>query len=180
MFCVSISFTVIQGYEKEDWIITFNPPEITAVPGLCALISCTFTYPNEANPIDNVQWIECNKNGNKCNKLPSMFKGKVNKQQKIEMEDKETETERIKMLEPDLTKNNCSIIMKDIQAEDENIYAFRVEGQDKHKNTYTSTVKIIIQGNACLCLVKFKRSCLFLWSDACSGMFSRSESVLKE
>ncbi|XP_051720135.1 sialic acid-binding Ig-like lectin 12 isoform X2 [Ctenopharyngodon idella] len=46
------------------------------------------------------------------------------------------------MLEPDLSKNNCSIIMKDIKAEDENEYAFRVKRQ---KNTFNSTVKIIIQ-----------------------------------
>jgi len=164
MSCVSISShsSVIQGHGKEDWIITFNPPEITAVPGLCALISCTFTYPNEANPIDNVQWGVCNKNGGQCKNMRSIFEGKVSTQHKNTIEEKETETERIKMLEPDLTKNNCSIIMKDIKAEDEKIYAFRVEGPTPHKMTYTPTVKVIIQGNACLCLVKFKRSRLFL------------------
>jgi len=90
----------------------------------------------------------------------TIFKGKVSTQHKNKIEEKETE--RIKMLEPDLTKNNCSIIIKDIKAEDGKIYAFRVEGQNKHKVTYTPTVKVIIQGNACLCLVKFKRSRLFL------------------
>ncbi|KAK7156784.1 hypothetical protein R3I94_006736 [Phoxinus phoxinus] len=131
------------GNGKEDWNITFNPPEITAVPGLCALISCTFTYPEEAKPIDNVQWIVCT-NG-QCKKDRRIFKGKVITQNKNKREEKKTEAERIKMLEPDLTKNNCSIIMKDITAEDENEYAFRVEGQLKHKSTYTPTVKIIIQ-----------------------------------
>lgn len=103
----------------------------------------------------------CNKNG-KCNIDSSIFKGTVSTQQKNKLEEKETDTERIKMLESDLTKNNCSIIMKDIKAEDENEYAFRVEGYGTKKNTYTPKVKIIIQGNACLCLPKFKRSCLFL------------------
>ncbi|KAK7156787.1 hypothetical protein R3I94_006737 [Phoxinus phoxinus] len=131
------------GNGQEAWHITFNPPEITAVPGLCALISCTFTYPEEAKPIDNVQWIVC-RNG-QCKKDRRIFKGKVSTQNKIKLEEKETETERIKMLEPDLTKNNCSIIMKDITAEDENEYAFRVEGQNPHKITYKATVKIIIQ-----------------------------------
>ncbi|CAM4555718.1 unnamed protein product [Leuciscus chuanchicus] len=145
--CTILSMLVFNilctGNGKEDWIIAFNPPVITAVPGLCALISCNFTYPEAAKPIENVQWLVC-KNV-QCNKNEKMFKGKVSTQNKIELEEKETETERIKMLEPDLTKNNCSIIMKDIKAEDENEYAFRVVGQGKHKSTYNPTVKIIIQ-----------------------------------
>ncbi|XP_077063918.1 sialic acid-binding Ig-like lectin 14 [Siphateles boraxobius] len=142
ILCAGISShsSVIQG--KEDWSLTFNPAEIIAVPGICALISCTFTYPEEAKPIDYVQWIACYKNG-QCKK--SIFKGNVSTQQKNKWEEKKTKKERIKMLEPDLTKNNCSIIMKDIKAEDEKEYAFRVEGQFTHKMTYTSRVKIIIQ-----------------------------------
>lgn len=147
-FGISSRSCVIQGNGKEDWSITFDPPEMTAVPGLCALISCTFTYPEAAKPIDNVQWIVC-KNG-QCRKDGTIFKGNVITQNTIKLEEKKTETERIKMLELDLTKNNCSIIMKNIQAEDENEYAFRVEGQKTHKSTYKPRVKIIIQGNACL------------------------------
>ncbi|CAM4555702.1 unnamed protein product [Leuciscus chuanchicus] len=143
--CTILSMLVFNilctGKGKEDWTITFNPPVITAVPGLCALISCTFTYPEAAKPIENVQWLVC-KNG-ECKK--GIFMGKVSTQDKIELEEKETETERIKMLEPDLTKNNCSIIMKDIKAEDENEYAFRVEGKLTQKSTYKPTVKMIIQ-----------------------------------
>ncbi|XP_056127312.1 sialic acid-binding Ig-like lectin 16 [Rhinichthys klamathensis goyatoka] len=141
--CTILSMLVLNilctGHGNEDWSITFNPPEMIAVPGLCALISCTFTYPNEAKPIDTVQWRVCHKNSQCKIVISSIFKGKVNTQKK------KTHTDRIKMLEPDLTKNNCSIIMKDIQAEDENEYAFRVEGQLSHKMTYKSTVKIIIQ-----------------------------------
>ncbi|XP_067306335.1 sialic acid-binding Ig-like lectin 12 isoform X2 [Pseudorasbora parva] len=118
------------GNGNNDWSITFNPQEITAVPGSCALISCTFTYPDKAKPIDNVQWMMC-QNG-QCRK--SIFKSK-----------KETETEQIKMLEPDLTKNNCSFIMKDMKAENAKEYAFRLEGQNSQRNTYYPRVKIIIQ-----------------------------------
>ncbi|KAK9962517.1 hypothetical protein ABG768_007875 [Culter alburnus] len=128
------------GHGNKHWSITFNPPEVTAVPGLCALISCTFTYPDKAKPIDNVQWRVCSITGECKNDI---FKGKVSTQN--ELEEKDTETKRIKMLEPDLTENNCSIIMKDIKAEDENEYAFRVEGQQTYKNTFNPTVKIIIQ-----------------------------------
>ncbi|ROI15228.1 Sialic acid-binding Ig-like lectin 12 [Anabarilius grahami] len=137
----SITISVIRHGNK-DWSITFNPPEVTAVPGLCALISCTFTYPDNIN-IKNVQWKVFDENGEN-----EIFKRKVSEKNKDKLEEKETETERIKMLEPDLTKNNCSIIMKDIKAEDENEYAFRVEGQKTHRYTYTPRVKITIQDNA--------------------------------
>ncbi|XP_067221898.1 sialic acid-binding Ig-like lectin 14 isoform X2 [Chanodichthys erythropterus] len=144
--CTILSILVLnilcKGNENKHWSITFNPPEVTAVPGLCVLISCTFTYPDKAKPIDNVQWIECNENGECKNDI---FKQNVSTKDKNKQEEKKTETERIKMLEPDLSKNNCSIIMKDIKAEDEHEYAFRVEGQHPHKYTYKSRVKIIIQ-----------------------------------
>ncbi|XP_051720146.1 sialic acid-binding Ig-like lectin 14 isoform X2 [Ctenopharyngodon idella] len=144
--CIILSMLLLNilctGHGNKGWGITFNPPEVTAVPGLCALISCTFTYPDKANPIDNVQWKVCSKTGECKNDI---FKGKVSTQNENKLEEKETETERIKMLEPDMSKTNCSIIMKDIKAEDENEYAFRVEGQKTYKNTFNPTVKIIIQ-----------------------------------
>ncbi|XP_067306333.1 sialic acid-binding Ig-like lectin 14 isoform X1 [Pseudorasbora parva] len=129
------------GNGNNDWSITFNPQEITAVPGSCALISCTFTYPNKAKPIDNVQWMMC-QNG-QCRK--SIFNSRVSKQNENKLDEKETETEQIKMLEPDLTKNNCSFIMKDMKAENAKEYAFRLEGQNSQRNTYKPRVKIIIQ-----------------------------------
>ncbi|XP_016128439.1 sialic acid-binding Ig-like lectin 12 [Sinocyclocheilus grahami] len=49
------------------------------------------------------------------------------------------------MLDPGLTENNCSIIMKNIKAEDKKEYAFRVEGSHSYLYTYKPTVKLIIQ-----------------------------------
>ncbi|XP_073674431.1 sialic acid-binding Ig-like lectin 12 [Garra rufa] len=51
-----------------------------------------------------------------------------------------TETEEIEWLEPDLTKNNCSIIIEEIK-EDDKKYAFKIVGE----NSNNSKVKIIIQ-----------------------------------
>ncbi|XP_016414561.1 sialic acid-binding Ig-like lectin 8 [Sinocyclocheilus rhinocerous] len=139
MFLI-VFFYCIQD-QKEDWSIIFDPPEVTAVPELCALISCTFTYPNNAKPINNVAWYVCK--NSQCKH--EIFKAKVSKNIENKFGEKETETGQIKMLDPDLTENNCSIIMKNIKAEDKNEYAFRVEGSDSHRNTYKPTVKLIIQ-----------------------------------
>ncbi|XP_016325829.1 sialic acid-binding Ig-like lectin 8 [Sinocyclocheilus anshuiensis] len=136
-----LALNILCKGQKKDWSIIFDPPEVTAVPELCALISCTFTYPNKAKPINNVAWYVC-KNG-QCK--DEIFKAKVSKNIENKFGEKETETGQIKMLDPDLTKNSCSIIMKNIKAEDKNEYAFRVEGSHSQLNTYKPTVKLIIQ-----------------------------------
>ncbi|XP_059389709.1 myeloid cell surface antigen CD33-like [Carassius carassius] len=122
------------GQEKNDWNITFHPPEVTAVTGLCVLISCTFTYPGEAKP-SNVLWNACNKKGN-CSEI-------FNLRKLTDENVKENKSRRIEMLEHDLTKNNCSIIMKNITAIDKKHYMLRLE--ESSRNTYNLTVKITIQ-----------------------------------
>ncbi|KAL1261117.1 hypothetical protein QQF64_008944 [Cirrhinus molitorella] len=116
-----------------DWNITFNPPEVTAIPGLCALISCTFTYPENVKSNQNVLWHACNETG-KC--MKKIFKKKT-ETQNSEMQ----ETEQIKWLEPNLTENNCSIIIKEIK-EEERRYVFKIMGGN---STSKNEVKIIIQ-----------------------------------
>lgn len=75
-------------------------------------------------------------------------------------EKKNIKSGRIKMLEPVLTKNNCSIIMKNITPSDKKEYMLRLE--ESGRNTYNLTVKITIQGNAYLCLAMLNRSCVFV------------------
>lgn len=128
---------------------------MTAVPGLCALISCTFTYPDNAKPIMNNLWNACNETDQCMKEIFNFTKVKGNKNDK-----KVLESRRIKMLESDLNTNNCSIIIKEIKAGDKKEYMFRVEGS--HQNTYNHTVKITIQGNAYLSLAMLKRSCFFV------------------
>ncbi|KTF72909.1 hypothetical protein cypCar_00043816 [Cyprinus carpio] len=128
------------GQENNDWNITFNPPEVTAVAGLCVLISCTFTYPDEAKP-SNVLWNECNKIG-KCGEIFNL-NGTKEKVNGIKVEKENIKPGRIEMLEPDLTKNNCSIIMKNITPSDKKYYMLRLE--ESGRKTYNLTVKITIQ-----------------------------------
>ncbi|XP_051966177.1 sialic acid-binding Ig-like lectin 10 isoform X1 [Xyrauchen texanus] len=122
--------------QNNKWHITFNPQEITAVPGLCALISCNFTYPDQAKPVQKILLYACNKNG--CNK--EIFNFNKNSRRY-----KQSEAGQIEMLETDPHKNNCSIIMKDINVTDEGEYAFRVEGSNGQKITYPTRFKVAIQ-----------------------------------
>ncbi|XP_068069886.1 sialic acid-binding Ig-like lectin 5 isoform X1 [Danio rerio] len=115
------------------WNISFSPREVTAVKGLCAHISCTFTYPVAENPIQSVIWQSCVAK-DKCNLI---FQNNVEKNKL-----KKNELGHIKMLEPDLSKNNCSIILKDIK-ENEKEYTFRIKAKQQY--TFNPTVKISIK-----------------------------------
>uniref|UniRef100_A0A8C1XH25 Si:dkey-24p1.7 n=1 Tax=Cyprinus carpio TaxID=7962 RepID=A0A8C1XH25_CYPCA len=134
--CCTILFILIccvqanNDGKNKDWNISFNPPEVTAVSGLCALISCTFTYPEKAQP-KTVQWNVCNK----PTECKNVNEGQIG-------ERKLTETEQIKWLEPDPSKNNCSSIIKEIK-EDEREYTFKFVKQGE--TLHNSSVKIIIQ-----------------------------------
>ncbi|XP_051963584.1 uncharacterized protein LOC127630159 [Xyrauchen texanus] len=131
VFLLLMVFNLSTGQINKDWSITLNPPEVTAVPGLCALISCTFTYPNKTEPIQNMQWFSCNEN-NQCDK--NVF----NSNQK-------GEELHIEMLEMDPHKQNCSIILNHVNATDQGQYAFRVEGSNNMKFTFSDRLIVAIQ-----------------------------------
>ncbi len=124
----------IQGQKNESRNITFNPPEVIAFTGSCALISCTFTYPNETKRFTNFEWRVCN-----ATKCQPFFNNKT----------KEKDNGWIKMLDPHLDTKNCSFIIKDIKPEDQGEYEFRVESPGLNKTLSKPRVQISIQGNDC-------------------------------
>lgn len=137
----------IQGQKNTGWSITVDPPEVIAVPGSCALISCTFNYPTETKSFTNFQWRACN--ATKC------------KQKNVNNKTKENDNGQIKMLDPGLGTNNCSFIIKDIKPEDQGEYVLRVEPSGLNETLFKPKVKISIQGNDCLCLAMYKNVLLF-------------------
>lgn len=118
---------------------------MTAVPGLCAFVSCNITCP-EAKPIKSFLLFKCAES-DKCTNRTFTYK-------KTEA-DTEPETNQIKMLEPDLKNNNCSFIIKSITAENGGEYEITVEDALSQKHTIPPPrFKIIIQGNVahvCTC-----------------------------
>ncbi|KAA0701797.1 hypothetical protein E1301_Tti016412 [Triplophysa tibetana] len=118
VFCMLI-LTVFT--ENEEHFISLYPANLTAVQGICALVSCTLTSPENPNSIKI----------HTCN-----IKNKENENCKTA----NSKEEWIKMLEHVQDTKNCSFIIKNITAGDEGEYEFRVE-----KPPHRFRLKIIIQ-----------------------------------
>ncbi|XP_042168234.1 uncharacterized protein LOC112223834 isoform X2 [Oncorhynchus tshawytscha] len=116
-----------------SWTITVSPAEITAEKGLCAVISCTFTHPDNIKPTAAV-WFKCPTKG-KCDedKIRIVHSNKPSKAQ-------EGYKQRVSLLETDLTKKNCSVIINDIRENDAGEYQFRLPSS----YTYPKKVKITV------------------------------------
>ncbi|XP_039662082.1 sialic acid-binding Ig-like lectin 14 [Perca fluviatilis] len=116
----------INGWEQnsviKDCCISLSEGEIRAEAGLCVVIPCSFTTSYYFTP-QHIVWYKCepskpnyadsdiifhtNKNNNKTQ---SGFKG------------------RVSLLEPDVSRRNCSIIVNDLTESDSGSYQLRVNG----------------------------------------------------
>uniref|UniRef100_A0A8C9Y6I0 Ig-like domain-containing protein n=1 Tax=Sander lucioperca TaxID=283035 RepID=A0A8C9Y6I0_SANLU len=96
--------------------------EITAEAGLCVVIPCSFTTSYYFTP-QHIVWYKCEPSKQKCadsdmifhtnknnNKTQSGFKG------------------RVSLLEPDVSRGNCSIIVNDLTESDSGLYQLKVNG----------------------------------------------------
>ncbi|XP_034730816.1 myelin-associated glycoprotein-like isoform X2 [Etheostoma cragini] len=106
----------------KGFCITLSEGEITAEAGLCVVIPCSFTTSDGFTP-QNIVWYKCEPSKQKCtdsdiifhtnkknNKIQSGFKG------------------RVSLLEPDVSRGNCSIIVNDLTESDSGLYKLRVNG----------------------------------------------------
>ncbi|XP_034144729.1 sialic acid-binding Ig-like lectin 12 isoform X2 [Esox lucius] len=99
--------------------ITIYPAEITVQTGLCAVISCTFTHPDKFQPKDAL-WFKCQDEG--CtNKKEAIFSSEQPSNVK------EDYRQRVSLLERDLSKKNCSMIINSINENDQGKYQFRIK-----------------------------------------------------
>ncbi|XP_071240126.1 sialic acid-binding Ig-like lectin 14 isoform X2 [Salvelinus alpinus] len=115
------------------WTITFSPAEITAEKGLCAVISCTFTHPDNIKPTTAI-WFKCPTN-DRCDKDKNIIF-----HSETPHEAQEDFKQRVSLLETDLTKKNCSVIINDIRENDAGEYQFRLLSS----YTYSKKVKITV------------------------------------
>ncbi|XP_055781626.1 sialic acid-binding Ig-like lectin 5 [Salvelinus fontinalis] len=120
--------------------ITFSPAEITPQAGLCAVIPCSFTHPDNFTAHTAI-WFKCP--DAKCSikvDTDSIFHSK--KSSKAQ----EGYRRRVSLLETDVTKKNCSIIINDITKTDDGDYQLRLSGSFNSGNSskFTSRGKMKI------------------------------------
>ncbi|CDQ58077.1 unnamed protein product [Oncorhynchus mykiss] len=91
--------------------IIFSPEEITAQTGLCAVISCTFNHSDRVKQNAAV-WYKYPANGKRKKDHHIIFHSKNSSKAQ------EGYNHRVYLLETDLTKGNCSVIINDIREND--------------------------------------------------------------
>ncbi|XP_039662219.1 basement membrane-specific heparan sulfate proteoglycan core protein-like isoform X2 [Perca fluviatilis] len=93
--------------------VTLSETEITAEAGLCAVIPCSFTTDGFSS--ENAVWYKCDPSKHNCTDLDITLRlNKPNAQPKSRRQ--------VSLLEPDLSQNNCSIIINDVTKSDSGSY----------------------------------------------------------
>ncbi|XP_044215054.1 sialic acid-binding Ig-like lectin 5 [Thunnus albacares] len=118
------------------YCITLSEVEITAEAGLCVVIPCIFTIADNFN-VKRVIWYKCDQGKTKCDSDIIFDTNNINKNQ----------TGRVSLLEPDLSKKNCSIIINDLTKSDSGSYQLRVTGtlggkQDRYTFPNCATISV--------------------------------------
>uniref|UniRef100_A0A7N6F6M6 B-cell receptor CD22 n=1 Tax=Anabas testudineus TaxID=64144 RepID=A0A7N6F6M6_ANATE len=118
--------------------------EITAETGLCVVLPCSFTTEADFN-VKGLIWNKCNSAAQqRCDHSDTTKKVfNSNKNENIEPEFKG----RVSLLEPDVSKKNCSIIINDLRKSDSGSYQLRLVGTRNGKTdgfTFTSTANITV------------------------------------
>ncbi|XP_071326054.1 uncharacterized protein [Trachinotus anak] len=124
--------------------ITLPEGEITAEAGLCVVIPCSFTTVYGFTP-QNLVWYKCEPAKQRCSDSDMIFHTNKN--------DTEVHSEfrgRVSLLEPDVSQNNCSIIITDLTGSDSGFYQLRVDGDLYRRQTgftYPLRATVSIKGD---------------------------------
>uniref|UniRef100_UPI003AAF2998 sialic acid-binding Ig-like lectin 16 n=1 Tax=Centroberyx gerrardi TaxID=166262 RepID=UPI003AAF2998 len=129
--------TVLEGNQTldQDVSISFSEEDITAEAGLCVVIPCSFTAAANFS-LKNAVWFKYDLNLNICK--PNCSSDQIfnfNHREKVQAGFQG----RVALLEPDLTRKNCSIIINNLTESDSGSYRFKV------KKACSKSVKVTVK-----------------------------------
>ncbi|XP_078108456.1 myelin-associated glycoprotein-like isoform X2 [Sander vitreus] len=99
---------------RNGFCVTLSEAEITAEAGLCVVIPCSFTT-DAGFTLENAVWYKCDPSKHNCTDLDITLRLN-NSNARPESRGK------VSLLEPDLSHNNCSIIINDVTKSDSGSY----------------------------------------------------------
>uniref|UniRef100_A0A3Q4HE38 Ig-like domain-containing protein n=1 Tax=Neolamprologus brichardi TaxID=32507 RepID=A0A3Q4HE38_NEOBR len=105
------------------YCVTLSERELTAEAGLCVVIPCSFTTADEFTPKHTV-WYKCEASQHSCSDDEIIFHSNKNTDKKVQSGFEG----RVSCLEPDVSQNNCSIIINDLKESDSGSYQLRLVG----------------------------------------------------
>uniref|UniRef100_A0A3B3CPF1 Ig-like domain-containing protein n=1 Tax=Oryzias melastigma TaxID=30732 RepID=A0A3B3CPF1_ORYME len=122
LFLFFLDFNFRRIHCVGEYCITVSNDEITAEPGLCVVIPCSFTTPSNFKP-QHLVWFKC-KSNKRCFNSDVIFHTNTNAKKTLESEF----MGRVSLLDPDVNHLNCSIRISDLRESDSGFYQFRVNG----------------------------------------------------
>ncbi|XP_053288220.1 sialic acid-binding Ig-like lectin 14 [Pleuronectes platessa] len=130
-----------QSCPLTDYCITLVEGEITAEAGLCVVIPCSFTVPEDIKVL-HIVWLKCESTKQRCGYGEMIFNSNTSSDQ-VQSEFKG----RVSLLESDVSQKNCSIIVNDLKESDSGTYQLRVEASPRRGSyKFSQRATVSVQG----------------------------------
>ncbi|RVE63060.1 hypothetical protein OJAV_G00163030 [Oryzias javanicus] len=132
-----------QPYCYYGFCISVSEEEISAEPGLCVVIPCSFTTPYYFIP-QHLLWFKC-ESSRRCGDSDIVFHTNENTKKSLKPEF----MGRVSLLDPDVNNGNCSIRISDLRESDSGSYQLRVNGYNYGKKdglTFNKRTSVIVRG----------------------------------
>ncbi|XP_065327792.1 myeloid cell surface antigen CD33-like [Pelmatolapia mariae] len=141
---VSVKGSIVWGQQHcvGGYCVTLSERQLTAEAGLCVVIPCSFTTADEFTPNHTI-WYKC-ESPTKCGDKIIFHSNKTT--------DKKAQSGfegRVSRLEPDVSQNNCSVIINDLKESDSGSYQLRVTGVQNGQQdafTFIQIVTVSVKG----------------------------------